>query len=122
MSLIIITRRAGATWLLCIIQRVGAHRAAQEALSQVQEIFSDLLADPNEEVQEIASRGLVAVHEHGDDDSKAKLVKSLVSTLSGGTRGQKKGRAGNTVFSGGAIAKSGITTYQYEYSTFYDCV
>eukprot|EP01094_Clydonella_sp_ATCC50884_P016641 TRINITY_DN2767_c0_g1_i1.p1 TRINITY_DN2767_c0_g1~~TRINITY_DN2767_c0_g1_i1.p1 ORF type:complete len:1950 (+),score=547.43 TRINITY_DN2767_c0_g1_i1:123-5972(+) len=105
-------RRAGATWLLCLLRRVGKHVVVQEQLARIQATFTDLLADESDVVQEIGSRGLVFVHEFGDASSRTSLVKTLVSTLSGGTRGQKKGRKGNTVFSGDAIASSGLSTYQ----------
>jgi hypothetical protein len=45
------------------------------------------------------------------------LVKSLVSTLSGGAQGLKRGKADNTIFPTGALGgaeKDGLSTYQYD--------
>jgi len=129
-----VERSAASTWLLSLTKNTGSHVAMQATLPQVQTIFTQLLADPDgtmrvlvsegvsltdewstEVIQEIASKGLVLVHEHGSADMKQQLVKSLVSTLAGGAQGLKKGKADNTIFPQGALGGAeadGLSTYQ----------
>ena len=76
-------RCSGSVWLLSIISYCGQHPRVQLMLPQIQEAFSQLLGDPNELTQEMASRGMSIVYDLGDAATKDELVKALVSNLTG---------------------------------------
>jgi proteasome component ECM29 len=76
-------RCAGAVWLVSLVIFSGTHPTLQAALPQAQEALAGLLGDPNELTQETASRGLAAVYDVADAQTRAALVQSLTGALSG---------------------------------------
>lgn len=58
-------------------------------LAALQDVFSNLLGDPNELTQEMASRGVSIVFGLGDEATKKQLVEALVGVLGGGVQVKK---------------------------------
>eukprot|EP01114_Cavostelium_apophysatum_P005403 TRINITY_DN1633_c0_g5_i1.p1 TRINITY_DN1633_c0_g5~~TRINITY_DN1633_c0_g5_i1.p1 ORF type:complete len:992 (-),score=360.72 TRINITY_DN1633_c0_g5_i1:43-3018(-) len=115
------TRSASAVWLLSIVKYCGKHSVVQAELPTIQQLFSFLLSDPNEVVQEVAARGLVHVHEFGDDSMKKNLVQNLLETLSSGKKSEFKLQGESMIFPEGSLGKgslgkdkdeSNLTTYK----------
>ena len=80
-------RLAGATWLLSLIENVADTPEVSDNISDIQQAFCMLLGDSNDRTQELASRGVTTAYQHARDDSKSRLVDSLVGILSGGSGG-----------------------------------
>ena len=75
------TRTAASIWLLSLITNSKSHPLIQDNLKEIQKVFFLLMSDVNEIVQEIAVKGLVLVHELGDEQTKKLLVNDLVATV-----------------------------------------
>ncbi|KAL6693961.1 proteasome stabiliser domain-containing protein [Trichoderma pleuroticola] len=75
--------KASGIWLFCIVQYCSALHEVNSRLRQAQASFMRLLSSRDELVQETASRGLNLVHERGDEQLKAALVKDLVAAFTG---------------------------------------
>jgi proteasome component ECM29 len=75
--------KASGIWLFCIVQYCSDLHEVTSRLRQAQAAFMRLLSSRDELVQETASRGLNLVHERGDEELKAALVKDLVSAFTG---------------------------------------
>ena len=108
---------AGSIWLLCLIQFSGKNPKIQENIQSIQRGFTYMLSSTNEVIQEVGSRGLVLVYEHGTQESKKQLVSSLVSTLSSGNKSQIKKSNQSELFPEGLLGKtpgdnSKLTTYK----------
>ena len=86
----------------------GTSPALEPKLPEVQEILSQLLGDPNEVTQEIASMGMSLVYEVGGAQTKEALLSSLVSTLSGQAPAKRlvKLDGASVVFKAGALGKA----------------
>lgn len=85
----VVTRTPASIWLLALLKHSGNHPLIVSQLSKIQRVFSLLLADTNEIVQEVAAKGLVLVYERGDHAAKETLVSELVKTLIHGQPGFK---------------------------------
>lgn len=70
-------RRAGCLWLLSLVQYLSGEKEIAENASRIHVAFMRFLADRDELVQELASRGLSIIYELGDADLKETLVKGL---------------------------------------------
>jgi hypothetical protein len=77
------TRCAAAVWIISLLTFCASSPVVIAPLDAVQQIFLQLLGDPSELTQEVASRGLGVVHDAGDEETKARLVQALVGTLQG---------------------------------------
>ncbi|KAK1249376.1 hypothetical protein MKX07_002892 [Trichoderma sp. CBMAI-0711] len=77
--------KASGIWLFCIVQYCSGIHEVNSRLRQAQAAFMRLLSSRDELVQETASRGLNLVHERGDEQLKAALVKDLVAAFTGST-------------------------------------
>eukprot|EP00051_Salpingoeca_urceolata_P011781 m.146336 g.146336 ORF g.146336 m.146336 type:complete len:1908 (-) comp17250_c0_seq1:152-5875(-) len=112
-------RQAAGVWLLSVLKHCGTHPAVQARLTQIQSVFTDLLAESDENTQDIASKGMGVVYELGDEAVRKELVQVLVGTLTEGRRGlSQRFAAGSddTVFADGALGQtkdgSKLTTYK----------
>ena len=109
---------AGSIWLLSLTQFSGKHPQIQRHIESIQRSFTFMLSSPNEVIQEVGSRGLVLVYEHGTVESQRKLVSSLVSTLSTGGKSQVKHSANSELFPEGLLGQqpgdkdSKLSTYK----------
>ncbi|PSC71704.1 proteasome-associated ECM29-like protein [Micractinium conductrix] len=77
------TRCAGAVWLVSLLLQSGRHPRLAPLLPDIQAALSQLLGDPNELTQEMASRGLAAVYDLADEATRKALLDGLIATLSG---------------------------------------
>ena len=109
-------RKAAAIWLLCLIQYCGKEEVIRSQLRQCQAVFTGLLSDRDEVVQETGSRGLSLVYEMGDKKLRDDLVRDLVGSFTGSTA-----KVSGTVneetqlFEAGALPTEGgksVTTYK----------
>eukprot|EP00276_Gloeochaete_wittrockiana_P000859 CAMPEP_0184674414 /NCGR_PEP_ID=MMETSP0308-20130426/87221_1 /TAXON_ID=38269 /ORGANISM="Gloeochaete witrockiana, Strain SAG 46.84" /LENGTH=929 /DNA_ID=CAMNT_0027122009 /DNA_START=29 /DNA_END=2819 /DNA_ORIENTATION=- len=114
-----LARGSGVIWLLCLVKHAGTHPAIQARLPQVQAVFTRMLADTNDVVQEAASKGLALVFEIGDASMKETLVNQLVSTLSSTDKGKKaytQVSSDTALLPEGALGEApgggGLSTYQ----------
>lgn len=78
-------RKASAIWLLSLVEYCGKLEFIQSRLRECQAIFSRLLSDRDEVIQETGSRGLGLVFEMGDKSLKDDLVRDLVQSFTGNT-------------------------------------
>ncbi|KAL6070848.1 proteasome component M29, variant 2 [Balamuthia mandrillaris] len=98
-------RAAAGIWMLSLLKHCGSRsNVLQSNLQRIQMAYSRLLADNNEIVQEVASRGLTLVYEHGNADMKKELIENLVGTLS---TGKARKRAEVSVSSDTEVLPSG---------------
>ncbi|XP_058950151.2 proteasome adapter and scaffold protein ECM29 isoform X1 [Pocillopora verrucosa] len=100
-------RQASCIWLLSLVKYSGNHKVVQANLKEIQMVFMNMLAETDDLTQEVASKGLGLVYEHGDGESKKELVSLLVDTLTNGRRSVQY-VTGETKFSEG----SGVSTYK----------
>lgn len=74
-------RRAGCIWLLSLVQYLSDEAEIKENASRIHVAFMRFLADRDELVQELASRGLSIIYELGDAELKETLVKGLFKSF-----------------------------------------
>lgn len=74
-------RRSGCIWLLSLVQYVGHLKPIRDNAAKIHVSFMRFLADRDELIQELASRGLSLVYEMGDYDLKDTLVKGLLKSF-----------------------------------------
>jgi proteasome component ECM29 len=68
-------------WLTTLLSYNGRHLAMTARLKDIHEALSQLLGDPNELTQEMASRGMSLVYELGDEETKQECVGALVGAI-----------------------------------------
>lgn len=108
-------RKASAIWLLSLVEYTGKLDFIQSRLRQCQAVFSRLLSDRDEVIQETGSRGLGLVFDMGDKSLKDDLVRDLVQSFTG-----NKVNLGGSVteetelFAPGALptGEGSVTTYK----------
>ncbi|RFU77196.1 proteasome component ecm29 [Trichoderma arundinaceum] len=106
--------KASGIWLFCIVQYCSDLPEVNSRLRQAQAAFMRLLSSRDELVQETASRGLNLVHERGDEQLKAILVKDLVSAFTGSST-QLKVDEDTELFEPGALPTgegSSVSSYK----------
>lgn len=81
-------RQAACVWLTVIANELGAAPMVQAALPRMQHVLLDSLAEGDEILQEMASRGLSVCYELGTPKMKEELVQALVDALTTGHRAQ----------------------------------
>lgn len=89
-------RKSGCIWLLSLVQYLGREAEIKAKAAEIHVAFMRFLADRDEFVQELASRGVSLVYELGDNHLKETLVKGLVKSLSDSA-------SGNTGLSAGTV-------------------
>eukprot|EP01119_Soliformovum_irregulare_P015728 TRINITY_DN4466_c0_g1_i1.p1 TRINITY_DN4466_c0_g1~~TRINITY_DN4466_c0_g1_i1.p1 ORF type:complete len:1775 (+),score=639.94 TRINITY_DN4466_c0_g1_i1:70-5394(+) len=109
-------RAAACVWLLSIVKNNSKDPSVLSQLPKIQSVFSFMLSDDDEVIQEIASRGLVFVYEIGDEKMKDELVSSLMDTLSTGKKQTLKVEGETQLFGEGTLGKapdgSTLNTYK----------
>lgn len=84
------TKRVSASiWTLCILKDCKDHPDIDKYSQTIQDSLIQLLSDSNDIVQEVSSKGLVLLHERGDERIKKALVENLVQVLQKGNAGFK---------------------------------
>ncbi|KAI8907835.1 proteasome stabiliser-domain-containing protein [Gorgonomyces haynaldii] len=107
-------RKAASIWLMCLVKFCG-HLSLRNSLLDVHQAFSNLLADRDEFVQEMASKGIGLCYEIGDQQLKDRLVQDLVNSLSQGKKLDQNVTRDTTLFEssiGTSPDGTNITTYQ----------
>jgi proteasome component ECM29 len=109
-------KKAAAIWLLCLIQYCGKEQIIRSQLRQCQSVFTRLLSDRDEVVQETGSRGLSLVYEMGDKSLRDDLVRDLVGSFTG-SNAKVSGTVNEDtqLFEAGALPTEGgnsVTTYK----------
>ncbi|WOK96791.1 hypothetical protein Cni_G05498 [Canna indica] len=101
-------RCSGTVWLVSLLMYCGHHPKIQQLLPEIQEAFSQLIGEPNDLTQELASQGMSIVYELGDESMKASLVNALVSSLTGTGKRKRaiKLMDDSEVFQEGAIGET----------------
>ncbi|CAK0785632.1 hypothetical protein CVIRNUC_008843 [Coccomyxa viridis] len=110
-------RSAACVWLVALCTFTGKAPQLLRRLPEIQEAFSNLLGDSSELAQEMASRGLSAVYQLGDEAGRAELLKSLMGTLQGGAKKRAVKLTGDSkVFEEGQLGEApgggSLTTYR----------
>ncbi|XP_044163962.1 proteasome adapter and scaffold protein ECM29-like isoform X2 [Acropora millepora] len=115
-SLIPYVRQASCIWLLSLVKYSGAHEVVQANLKEIQMVFMNMLGEANEITQEVASKGLGLVYEHGGGGNKDELVSMLVNTLMAGRRRNQSVVGDTKIFEEGELGKtpegSSLSTYR----------
>lgn len=83
------SRCAASVWLFCLLQFCASTPSVAARLEAAQGLFLQLLGDTSQLAQEVASRGLTAVHAAGDERVRERLVSALVGTLQGGAPAER---------------------------------
>ncbi|PRW21127.1 proteasome-associated ECM29-like protein isoform X1 [Chlorella sorokiniana] len=111
-------RCAGAVWLVSLLLHCRRHPRLVPLLPEAQQALSQLLGDQNELTQEMASRGLAAVYDMADADTRQALLDSLMATLSGAPQKRRavKLTEDSQLFEAGQLGAApgggGLTTYK----------
>ncbi|XP_068677297.1 proteasome adapter and scaffold protein ECM29-like isoform X3 [Montipora foliosa] len=109
-------RQASCIWLLSLVKYSGTHEVVQANLKEIQMVFMSMLAETDELTQEVASKGLGLVYEHGGGQNKEELVSLLVDTLMTGRRRNQPVTSETKIFEEGELGKapegSGLSTYK----------
>lgn len=82
----------------------------QGVLAKAQEALTDSLANENETIQELASRGMSIVFELSSEDMKKDLVNRLVDALAGRSQLTRsiKVNDGTQIFGGSSSARENV--------------
>ncbi|KAL9616917.1 MAG: hypothetical protein Q9160_008265 [Pyrenula sp. 1 TL-2023] len=108
-------RKASAIWLLSLVEYTGKLDFIQSRLRQCQAVFSRLLSDRDEVIQETGSRGLGLVFDMGDKGLKDDLVRDLVQSFTGNSVKMGGSVTEDTeLFEPGALptGEGSVTTYK----------
>ncbi|KAI9332879.1 proteasome stabiliser-domain-containing protein [Zopfochytrium polystomum] len=114
---VLAARKGICVWLMTLVKYCGGVEEVKAELPNIHSTFSGLIADRDEFVQDVASKGIGMVYELGDETLKASLVQSLVSTFTEGRRIAPQSVTAETqLFQEGALGStpdgSSLTTYQ----------
>ncbi|XP_078353041.1 LOW QUALITY PROTEIN: proteasome adapter and scaffold protein ECM29-like [Oculina patagonica] len=109
-------RQASCIWLLSLVKYSGDHKVVQAKLKEIQMVFMNMLAETDDLTQEVASKGLGLVYEHGGGENKDELVSLLVDTLMTGRRRNQHVTENTKIFEEGELGRApeggGISTYK----------
>lgn len=109
-------RQASCIWLLSLVKYSGDHKVVQANLKGIQMVFMNMLAEADDLTQEVASKGLGLVYEHGGGENKDELVSLLVDTLMTGSRRNQHVTGDTKIFEEGELGRapegSGLSTYK----------
>ncbi|KAI9007097.1 proteasome stabiliser-domain-containing protein [Gaertneriomyces semiglobifer] len=102
-----VARKSAAIWLMWLVKCSDANNVIRQNVMRIQHIFSSLLADRDDFVQEIASKGMSLIFEFGDERIKKELVDGLVGTLVEGKKISAQSVTGETqLFNQGALGST----------------
>ncbi|CAG8551849.1 6467_t:CDS:10 [Diversispora eburnea] len=109
-------KKAVCIWMLCLVKFCYNVDIIKVSLPKIHGVFSLLLADRDEFVQDVASKGIGLVYELGDQGVKEQLVNSLVEMFSEGKRPKETIDRDTQLFDSNSLGQtpdgSAITTYQ----------
>nr|CAD7446900.1 unnamed protein product [Timema bartmani] len=109
-------RQAACIWMLALLKHCPKGAPLRDRLPDMQRAFMDLLADPAEIVQDVASKGLALVYESSGEESQAELVQDLLEQLTSGRRAAVQVTSDTQLFEEGALGKSptggNLSTYK----------
>ncbi|CAH3027447.1 unnamed protein product [Porites evermanni] len=105
-------RQASCIWLLSLVKYSGNHNVVQANLKEIQMVFMNMLSETDDLTQEVASKGLGLVYEHGGEENKQELVSLLVDTLATGRRRNQPVTGETKIFEEGAFERGGLSTYK----------
>nr|CAD7409385.1 unnamed protein product [Timema cristinae] len=109
-------RQAACIWMLALLKHCPKGAPLRDRLADMQGAFMDLLTDPAEIVQDVASKGLALVYESSGEESQAELVHDLLEQLTSGRRAAVQVTSDTQLFEEGALGKSptggNLSTYK----------
>lgn len=109
-------RQASCIWLLSLVKYSGDHKVVQANLKEIQMVFMNMLAETDDLTQEVASKGLGLVYEHGGGENKDELVSLLVDTLTTERRHNQPVTGSTKILVEGELGRAaeggGISTYR----------
>ena len=112
-------KRSACIWLLSLVQYCGHLKSIQENAARIHVSFMRFLADRDELIQELASRGLSLVYEMGDIDLKDTLVKGLLKSFTD-TTSTSALTAGSVEHDTELFDKDVLNTHEGSVSTYKD--
>jgi proteasome component ECM29 len=112
-------KRSACIWLLSLVQFCGHLEPVKENAARIHVSFMRFLADRDELIQELASRGLSLVYEMGDLDLKDTLVKGLLKSFTDTTSNSAM-TAGSVEHDTELFDKDVLNTHDGSVSTYKD--
>ncbi|XP_055694622.1 proteasome-associated protein ECM29 homolog [Lutzomyia longipalpis] len=110
------SRQALAIWLLATVKAGSRGNTVQENREILQMIFTELLSENNELVQDVASRGLGVIFSLSNKMDQKDLANELLLQLTGGQRKMMQVTGESKIFEEGVLGKTptgeNITTYR----------
>lgn len=109
-------RKAACVWLLSLVQYCYDFSDVQARASQIQAVFMQFLADRDEIVQEVASKGLSLIYEKGNKELQDDLVHGLLTSFASSSNGIAAGSVGaeTELFEPGVLRtnEGSVSTYR----------
>ncbi|KAK9746868.1 Proteasome stabiliser [Popillia japonica] len=106
-------RQAASIWLLALLKSCPDREPIKSKLQQIQNRFMDLLAENNDIVQDVASKGLCLVYDYSKSED---LLLSLVEQLTSGRRAAIHVTSSTKLFEEGELGKAptggNLSTYK----------
>ncbi|XP_019632493.1 PREDICTED: proteasome-associated protein ECM29 homolog [Branchiostoma belcheri] len=99
-------RQSAGIWLLSLVKKAGEHQVIQGRLKEIQNIFLNLLSEPDDLTQDVGSKGLGLVYERGGSAHRDELVALLVDTLMSGRRSAQHVTGETAVFQSGELGRT----------------
>lgn len=96
-------RQAASIWLLALLKSCPDREPIKSKLQQIQNRFMDLLAENNDIVQDVASKGLCLVYDYSKSED---LLLSLVEQLTSGRRAAIHVTSSTKLFEEGELGKA----------------
>lgn len=96
-------RQASSIWLLALLKSCPDREPIKTKLQVIQNIFMDLLAENNDIVQDVASKGLCLVYDYSKSED---LLVSLVDQLTSGRRTAVQVTSTTKLFEEGELGKA----------------
>ncbi|KAG0232498.1 hypothetical protein BGW42_008118 [Actinomortierella wolfii] len=109
-------KKAACIWLLSLVKFCSSHASIKHQLPRLHDVFSSMLSDRDEMIQEVASKGIGLVYDLGDEKMRSQLVDSLVGMFGENQRSKQKVTAETELFESNSLGQtpdgSSISTYQ----------
>lgn len=111
------SRQAVSLWLLAVVRACCKRKPVLDKKRSLQMAFTHLLAENNELVQQVSSRGLGIIYSICTEDDKKELSNMLIENLTEGNKGMKQKVSDDTVlFEEGMLSKTpdgqNLSTYK----------
>lgn len=106
-------KQASCIWLLAVLKHCAHLDAINKNLNKIQNAFMNLLAENNDIVQDVASKGLCLIYDHSKSEE---LLNSLVDQLTSGRRQVAQVDSDTKLFEEGQLGQTPtggkLTTYK----------